>query len=205
MKKIETWLPVFSGFYNTIWEPQTDTEIAYINERRNEGGFAPIGYNDCEWDYSGYQERVAEGVTKRVGAATIDAGLIQAIEYQRIKSPKEYNFRNDSIDVVVTLTRGNEKAILSFLKVNETTFSAYLKEVYTSYSGFISHYPNIIAPFMADSPLNDKHKLGAILNFCCGVVQVDEMTIYEDLTGNGVTLEASNYSALIAGIEPVKE
>ena len=35
-KKIDTWLPVFSGFYNTIWEFDYDNVLYNINEDRQE-------------------------------------------------------------------------------------------------------------------------------------------------------------------------
>ena len=35
-KEINTYLPVFTGFYEGIYEPDETSEIDYINELRNE-------------------------------------------------------------------------------------------------------------------------------------------------------------------------
>jgi len=37
----DTWCPVFSGFYNTIWEADTESEIDYVNTEREANGKRP--------------------------------------------------------------------------------------------------------------------------------------------------------------------
>lgn len=208
MKTIETYLPIFSGFYNTIWQPDEEQEISWINEQREEKGFEPITYDDCNWDNTDYEQRIAEGCAKYIHAILQKEGLIKKGIYQSLYSPREYNFRNDSINVEIVLTKANEKKILSILKENSEAFAKYLKDTYTSYSGFISFHSNTIEEFMTEdgNPLEHKHKLGSILEFILKeVFEVDEYRMYEDVTGNTSGIQASNYEALIKGIEPKLE
>ena len=50
MKKIETYLPLFPGFYGTIFEPYEDSEIDCINEVRKEKGLDEIRCSDRDWE-----------------------------------------------------------------------------------------------------------------------------------------------------------
>lgn len=201
MKKIGTWLPQFSGFYNTIWEPDETREIEYVNERRKELGLEPITFDDCEFDYATYNLRVVKGIASIVGSALKKGGYIKVMEFEQIVSPREYNFRNDSANVIVTLTQKNEKAIKQVLLTNEIKWAEWLENHYTSYSGFISSYPNTIEAYMDGCPLEDAHKLGMILQFICDLLIEDqkmseELRMYEDLSDNGCTIEVTNYDEL---------
>ena len=53
-REINTYLPVFKGFYGNIYEPDETNEIDYINELRNDKKLEPINYDDCEFDYDKY-------------------------------------------------------------------------------------------------------------------------------------------------------
>ena len=53
-KNIETYLPLFTGFYEGIYEPDEDMEIEYINELRSDKKLKPINYDDCEFNYDDY-------------------------------------------------------------------------------------------------------------------------------------------------------
>jgi len=204
--KVQTWLPVFSGFYNTIWEPDTEKEIEWINEQRATKGFAPVKYNDCEWDNQDYEQRIAEAVTRHIGKTLVEKGFIKSFEFERLVSPREYNFMNDKIYVTFNLIKSNKVAILNYLNEHSAQFANHIKETYTSRSGFISSYPNVPSEFMEGKPLEHEHKLGAILNFILSNENEDfEFHIYEDVTGNNEGIQASNYENLVNGIEPENE
>ena len=160
---IQTYLPVFTGFYGTIWEADETNEIDYINEQRSELGLEPITYDECRFDYADYNMQVVKGI-----AAYLEREFpqfVKDIKVEKIVSPRFYNYSNDSADVVITLTKDNQKTILEYLEANREAFASYLRDHYTSCSGFISSYPNSIELFMEDSPLEHSHKLGSILNF----------------------------------------
>lgn len=200
--KVSTWLPIFSGFYGTIWETDNDEEmeLEYINEQRTAKGLPKVDWDDVDWDYTEYQRGVVEGVTKFVGHELANMGLISKYRLEKLVSPREYNFRNDSIDVAFYLTSKNKQAIERYLVEHKKEFAEYLDDRYTSYSGFCSYYSNSILNWMndLDETLTHSHKLGSVLEFILkNENQIDEATIYEHLKGNGVTLHAKNCSKLI--------
>lgn len=207
LTKVETWLPVFSGFYGTIWETDSDEEreIEYINEKRKEKGLAPVEWDAIEWDYSGYMREAAEGVTRRIASDLKELGLISAMTFQKVVSPREYNFANDSVNIEIELTQENKSLIKNYLQKHTEAFGKHLAETYTSRSGFISSYPNHVEGWTGDieETLTDRHKLGSVLNFILLNENPKdyEFEIYEQLSGNGVTLSASNFTELVEGKE----
>jgi len=195
--KVETYLPVFSGFYGTIWEPNEDSEIEYINEERERKGLEPVDFDAIDFDYSGYREHAAKQITYAVEDHLKD--FVKSIKFQELRSPREYNFANDSINVEITLTQKNVKVIRDFLKTNKEAFANYLRDTYTSRSGFISFYPNYIEGFCGDlkEALQDKHKLGSILNFIAFFEDGNETELNLYYRCNDLNLQATNYSELI--------
>ena len=61
MTKIETYLPVFTGFYETIFDSASheDCEIYNINEDREKLKLEPVKWEDCKFDYKTYRADVA--------------------------------------------------------------------------------------------------------------------------------------------------
>ena len=57
---IKTYLPVFPGFYNTIFEADESNEISDINEIRRAQGWEAITYDQCKFDYEEYNKKVCE-------------------------------------------------------------------------------------------------------------------------------------------------
>ena len=53
-KYINTYLPIFKGFYGSIFEPNEDIELDYINELRQEKNKSEINYDNVEFDYNNY-------------------------------------------------------------------------------------------------------------------------------------------------------
>jgi len=166
LNKVQTRLPGFSGFYGSVWEDcGEENEIEDINYQRKEKGLEPITYDDCEWDYAGFHNALSEDITQTVGEYLKKHGFIGDYEFEKLSSPKEYNFANDTIHVTFILNDENEKTIRNYLKENKDTFEKYLEDHYTSYSGFFSSYSNNVNVWMNDDYMTHKHKLGAVLNF----------------------------------------
>lgn len=208
MKKIETWLPVFSGFYGTIWESDDleTNEIEYINEQRKEKNLPPVEWDDVEFDFQGYFLDVSKEVTKSIDYELQKDGFVTKLSFQELRQPREYNFANDSVDIVVWLKKENEDKIRRYLCENLSAFKEYLKERYTSRSGFFSSYsPNVDDWKDMREVLTHQHKLGAILNFILLNENKDlEMDIYEHYRENGLAIQIKNYEKLIKGT-PTKE
>ena len=193
--KVKTYLPVFSGFYNTIFEPCENAEIDDINNNRTSKELGPITYDDCKFDYDGYFKEVAEQCCDII---EYELGkYVSKITLEELISPKEYNFHNDSINCEIELTEKNIKAINKTIFDNLDLFEDYLQR-YKSCDGFISFYSEYASDWLNDKTikaevLKHEHKLGSILEFICQILEIDDMTLYENLE---VYIYATNYDEL---------
>jgi hypothetical protein len=162
--KIESYLPVFPGFYNTIFEPDFELHID-----------AGKTFDDYEWFNSEYEERVSIaccGFIEReltTGKYGDSPKLKIGVNFQMVYSPKEYNFVNDSINVEYTLNKATYKAVINYLKENDTEFKEFILEHLTSRSGFISHYSNnhYVWYDMLEGKEKLTHVFGKVLQFIC--------------------------------------
>lgn len=200
---VETWLPVFSGFYGTIWESndKEGMEMDHINQMRAEGGLAPIGYDDVEWGYDAYHKSIAESVAHQVGTELKVHKWIKELKFQKLHSPREYNFANDSIFVKMTFTLENVHEIAKYLVNNQVEFAQYLKNNYTSHDGFYSGHSNNMDDWILDirATMSDTHKCGAVLNFM--LLNENGEDYESEIYGDTETyIEAKNYDVLV----PVK-
>lgn len=144
--KIATYLPIFNGFYGTWFECSDDTIESEIDYHREETGNDGLIYDDLEFDFDDYRQRVAEAC---VGAIWNELKLLFEvdandfdIEFEELVSPKYYNYSNDSINVVFKLNKNVFSKILSYLYNNIEEFKGYIEERYSDRSGFISYYSN---------------------------------------------------------------
>ncbi len=167
---IGSWLPCFNGYYGSVYreygDEQENAEVEYVNEQREEAGKKPsVMWDDLEIDYSGYFKEISEHITEFITDGLKGLGVITDYDSMVLKSPKEYNFQNDSIELNFHLTEENKDRIMQYLKENEEKFSSFIKDNYTSYDGFWSHYSNDYKEWIDREALNDSHKLGKILKF----------------------------------------
>jgi len=158
-KAIDTWLPLFRGFYNTIWDG--DAELTeYCNEYN-------VDSDDVEVDWHRFRRDVATTLVKEMEQDLIGMGLIESMVFQKIISPRYYNYDNDSIDVSIV---PNVDAISKYIVSNINEFDAYVKKRYTSYDGFTSFRFNSAVEWAHDTidfTMLDKdgHTLGCLLDF----------------------------------------
>ena len=68
IKAIQTWLPVYSGNYGTVWEdaPNEECEVDWINEQRAERNLNPIEFDDIEFNYADFYKDLAELITDEI-------------------------------------------------------------------------------------------------------------------------------------------
>lgn len=184
--KIESWLPLFSGFYHTIWSPD--------NEERNEAHYIAdeYGYDEADvfeclcdvMDYKAYERDVVEQIAEQVEFELHSEGYIKELIFEEIKSPRQYNFKNDSANVTFVLTDENVEKIKQTLLEYEDEFAQFLKGRYTSGPGFISYHSNCVEEWKEEldhyNTLDvDAHKLGSILDFILqNVMEVSEDSLY---------------------------
>src|SRR6056297_1328477 len=108
--KVKSWLPVFPGFYGTSIEPNEDTAIEFINEKRELMGMPELTWHeqiDPKFNYGSYKEKVAKIFVKEIKEILKELDVVETIEYEHLYSPKEYNFHNDSINVIYHLSKEN--------------------------------------------------------------------------------------------------
>lgn len=199
MKKIETYLPLFPGFYGTIFEADNeDSEIDDINEQRVDKGLPEITYDDCEWNYAEYTQEISESAVNFVDGVFKEMDMGLKFNFQALSSPREYNFSNDSINVEVEVSDMNK--IVTYLQEYKEEFADYIKDRYTSCDGFWSHHSNDSIDWLFAINNDEKldHKLGSILNFILLNEDQTQMDMYESCQEDGSTsVYATNYSELI--------
>lgn len=172
--KIKSFLPVFPGFYETIFAPHLEL---YIEDGKTD--------QDYEWYYLEYEKRVSMaccGFIEReltTGKYGDSPKLEMQIEFKGVGNPKEYNFTNDTINVEYTLSEAIYKAIINYLRKNNTEFREFIKEHCTSCSGFESYYSN--NPYSWYIMLENQERLmqvfGTVLNFICE----NENILFDDM------------------------
>ena len=156
MKKVETFLPIFQGFYGTIFDV-SDIDLSE---------FMPdnvLPSAEPEIDFASYKNDAAREITDSVERMLED--FVFKIVFQKLISPREYNFANDSINCIIY---PKMKVIREYLKTHESEWAEYLKDRYTSRSGFISSYPNTVHEWIEETKNLtelDGHYLGSILEF----------------------------------------
>lgn len=95
---VETFLPLFPGFYETYFEfDDEDMELENINEKRAEIGLKPIGYDDVKWSYHEYHLNVSKKAVGYIEAKLNELGIECKLTFKELQSPREYNFSNDII------------------------------------------------------------------------------------------------------------
>lgn len=192
--KVETYLPVFSGFNGTFFEADVEGEIDHINEEREQLGLNAVDENDIHFDYAAADEITAKLACQYVHN-TLD--FVNGVKFQEVISPREYNFTNDSINCEIDL---NVKDMLNYLDDHREEFTEYLKEKYTSYDGFISFHSNDVNDWTWEYiKAEASHRIGACLTFIMFNEDEDaEDAMYDYVRANGgCWAEATNYDELI--------
>lgn len=176
-----TWLPIFPGFYGTYYEDYEADDQA-INDKiellaeeyklhprvisalRNRGG----NWDLLNIDYSEFHDecakRCCDWVEDQLKALF---GESFKVVYERVHSPREYNFANDSIYATITM---DVAKVIDYLNAHRGEFAEYLKRCYTSCDGFWSHYSPEINEWLPEDATEDTvewndHQTGAVLDF----------------------------------------
>lgn len=187
MKTIKTYLPVFSGFYGSLFQDIIDSEEEMIIEEQ-----ATLVESQIEFDYKAFKEDISKqcvGVFE--DAFNRDMHVKLSVSFESLFSPKSYNFENDSIDVAISLSRNDFDTIISAIKENKTEISYQLKERYSSREGFSSFHSTDLDEWIEDLTFefeNEEdcsHKWGAILEILSDVLDIiDEEEMVDKVRGN---------------------
>ena len=175
IEKIKTFLPVFNGFYESIWQFDDDMVLYNINEDRQEKGLSEIDFDNLEINNAEYEKDVSIAFCEVLEKELSD--YVKSITFENLYSPKQYNFSTDSINCEI---EPDADAISAFIYKNKDAFCEYLKENYTGCDGFIPSYSNAFDVW-ANNTLGFKsfncngHYLGSILQFICNILDINDL------------------------------
>lgn len=193
MTSIHTYLPIFTGFYNTIFseyeryiECELDDEESF-RENYPELNVIPWDYiQDNFYNYVDDEDARTEQVEYLCshlpdfydtdGCSKIVLGC----ELESLKSPREYNFANDSANVKINV---DIEELKRYLNIHEDRFEKYLQVNYTPCDGYIPHYPNTVGEWAAVTKgytVLAGHYLGSILQFVAENEGLDAWDLYQD-------------------------
>ena len=207
---IGTWCPIFSGFYESIWNDDI-TEDDLFNDGSKVKPEIVEHVTNSVFDYvdnDAYQTNV---VTDFVGALDMPDGM--TLTYEKSVSPQFYNYSTDVIYVKLEYTPESMIELKNYTEDNLIEFKEYLKATYTSVSGFISSYSNEYDDWAwsinelingVDTPTLE-HATGSLLNFYFQNEFNEnndyEMEIQDKLKANGLYLsQFINDAKLISDI-----
>jgi hypothetical protein len=189
-EKIKTFLPIFNGLYETlvgdIIDSNEEREIEYHNEENG----TDLTYDDFEWNHEKIRKDICVASCAVVETMIQDyLGTPCTIEFEKLISPRYYNFDNDAIDCIIDI---DTTAIIEYCKENETAFSEYIKERYTSCDGFCSSWSNDHKEWlvMLNEETNQDHTIGTVLNFILeNEIEDSSMELYYGLSDKDICIE----------------
>ena len=163
---VQTFLPVFNGFYNTLFEDLIDNAVDNAIEYYNEQKGTELNYDDFNFDFITLQNEISKDAVSKIEEKLNEIGINCSIKYETLVSPKYYNFSNDSINIEINFKKFSQ--VIEILEQNYDSFAQYIKDNYTSCSGFISSHSSYGSDWMEDlreNTENEAHKVGAVLDF----------------------------------------
>lgn len=164
--RIASYLPIFPGFYGSLFQCDCE-DIALENIEEDTG--KRYEYEDIEWDYEEYDKRVAEACVEAIEKELRSEGFDINLIFEKVVSPKYYNFGNDSINVTYQLDQETFESMVQYAKISPENWGKYLEENYRSRDGFISSYSvdkNVwFDKYLKPDSSEVKHAFGALLDF----------------------------------------
>ena len=189
--KVQTFLPVFNGFYNTLFEyildSTTDNAIEYHNEQNN----TSLNYDDFDFNFNSIQNEISKYAVSKIEEKLNEIGINCTINFENLISQREYNFTNDSINIEINFKKFRQ--VFEILEQNYELFTQYIIDHYTSRDGFISNNSSYASDWMEDlreDAENETHKVGAVLDFI--LQEIEEYkpdNLYFDLYENCYEIE----------------
>ena len=184
-KTFEIRVPFFSGFYNTIWESDTDDATLMDMLELDEEGVSKL-----EFDFKSYSADITKAITSETEGyfKKTFKGFI-GLTFKELDSPREYNFRNDVIYANLEVDYDTFwKHFLELIEKHKEFVTEKLIDTWSSRSGFVSFLSTDLDTWLSD--IENEGELGWLMGvvYCA---EMDETTndiesrIYEELWGNG--------------------
>ena len=182
MREIETYLPVFTGFYGTLFGNNMDQEEELILDDLE------LTSDDVEFQYKEFMTDVSKecvGVFEE--AFNRDLGTNIDISFENLISPMQYNFTNDLIDVIFKVSEEDFEKIKAAINENRVEISKMIKERFSSRDGFISFTSTDFDEWIED--MEHYQKFGALLEMLCEVLEVISEEEMVDLVQGNVSMD----------------
>lgn len=186
--KIKSWLPLFTGYYETIFDNTsedmkyvfTPEELDFIEENADEYTTASeIALDMVDWGKC--EELKSKRIVNAVRDFLIEEKIASDAVYDSTFNPREYNFRTDSINVTYVFTEDNISEIQDIILGHWKEWKDHIKSRFTSRDGFSFHSNDAndesweIRKVFEDK---DEFKVGEILNFILKLRNYNSMDIY---------------------------
>ena len=188
---VQTFLPVFNGFYNTLFEDLIDNAVDNQIEYYNEQNGTELNYDDFDFNFVSIQNEICKDAVSKIEEKLNEIGINCSIIYENLISPREYNFSNDSINIEINFKKFSQ--VIEILEQNYDSFYQYIKDNYTSCSGFISSHSRYSSDWMEDlknDTENEAHKVGAVLDFILQEIEeYKDEDLYYELCENAYFVE----------------
>ena len=185
-------LQSFEGFYDSIWEP--DTEIYYECERTGQEEDVDFTFDDQE-----YRHDICENYTQvwELWLREFISDDIQ-LEFLEVVSPQYYTaWDTDRCRVKIQLTQAAEDAIIAKIGKHRELLATWIKENHTSRDGFISYLSNDIDQWpsrLFDD--NEIHQPAYLFYMLYYIVKAEFIRV-----GVNVDLEHEAYGCICEGID----
>jgi len=146
IKTFETVLPIFTGFYESIFEDFTEYGGLYRELENNteltieqiENIEKTIDELDTQKDMETTAEMIVDAFAK---CEEFKRDFIKGWKFENLKSPKFYNYSTDEIYCKVTVDIDEMKKYYDEVRTSEE-FDKFLKDTFTSCDGFTSFFSN---------------------------------------------------------------
>ena len=160
----------YSGSYETIWSDPIDEEL---EQEELEAGkeLSDINYHSMTDVFDKYNNL---DIVDQMGVI-----FIKKINFTGSYSPKEYNYRTDTLEFDLTIDRLELLNKLDELALDEK-FEQYLREHFTSRDGFWSYTPNNYDELRDEIKYSYKklnQSVGALISYLVGVDKLHEIEL----------------------------
>ncbi|MEA1972391.1 MAG: hypothetical protein U9N34_03730 [Candidatus Cloacimonadota bacterium] len=142
--KVKTWCPIFTGFYNSIFESDDYLVEELVEDLLGKELSEDYDYSQ-HFDEMAFRKARSEEITEVIGEELESLGLISKCEFEQLISPKYYNRVNDSINVTYYMTRDNLLKLKEYMSDNYEEFESRIYEANSSRPGFIPFHSSDIA------------------------------------------------------------
>lgn len=160
--RIETQLPMFPGFYDTILSPDEQYAVQVISD---DFDYDSYDYDDYEYGYDDYFKDVSLKFIDGVEGLLNELGLDIKIRFIQIVSPAYYNFENDKLKVECEIPYQTLEKLMDYAKTNRKEFSNFLIRNFKSRDGFISFYSHEVDDWFNEYDIEDYIIFYSFLSF----------------------------------------